>query len=49
MFAMSAKPINEVIQIIDECIQENKDVYDLGYLKEDVIYYVVITWVNGMV
>lgn len=38
MFAMSAKPINELTEIIDECIQENKDVYELGYLEEDVNY-----------
>ena len=29
---------NEIIDIINECIEENKDVYDLGYLSHDVIY-----------
>lgn len=29
----------EVIDIIDECIEENKDVYDLGYLSLDDIMY----------
>lgn len=26
------RPDEEVIEIIDECIEANKDVYDLGYL-----------------
>lgn len=29
----------EIIGIIDECIEENKDVYDLGYLSLDDIMY----------
>lgn len=29
----------EIIDIIDECIEENKDVYDLGYLLLDDIMY----------
>lgn len=29
----------EIIDIIDECIEENKDVYDLGYLELDDIMY----------
>lgn len=29
----------EIIDIIDECIEENKDVYDLGYLSLDDIMY----------
>lgn len=29
----------EVIDIIDECIEGNKDVYDLGYLSLDEIMY----------
>lgn len=29
----------EVIDIIDECIEENKDVYDLGYLSLDDMMY----------
>ena len=35
MFSMSGKPQKEVIQIINRCIEENKDVYDLGYLSLD--------------
>lgn len=29
----------EIIDIIDECIEENKNVYDLGYLSLDDIMY----------
>lgn len=29
----------EIIDIIDECIEENKDVYDLGYLSLDDMMY----------
>lgn len=29
----------EIIDIINECIEENKDVYDLGYLSLDDIMY----------
>lgn len=29
----------EIIDIIDECIEESKDVYDLGYLSLDDIMY----------
>ena len=29
----------EIIDIIDECIEENKDAYDLGYLSLDDIMY----------
>lgn len=25
----------EIIAIIDECLQKNKDVYDLGYVEDD--------------
>jgi len=28
----------EIIEIIDRCISEKKDVYDLGYLSLDAIY-----------
>ena len=28
----------ETIKIINDCIEKNKDVYDLGYLSLDVIY-----------
>jgi len=30
---------DEIVDIIDECIEENKDVYDLGYLSLDDIMY----------
>ena len=33
------KNTEEIIDIIDECIEENKDVYDLGYLSLDDIMY----------
>ena len=29
----------EIIEVINECIEENKDVYDLGYLSLDDIMY----------
>lgn len=35
MFSMSGTPPKEVIKIINECIEKNKDVYDLGYLTLD--------------
>lgn len=28
----------KVIEIINKCISEKKDVYELGYLSEDAIY-----------
>lgn len=33
------RPDEEVIEIIDECIEANKDVYDLSYLQLDDIEY----------
>lgn len=33
------KEDEEIIDIIDECIEANKDVYDLGYLFLDDIMY----------
>lgn len=38
MSAMSGYEESEVIEIIDKCISEKKDVYDLGYLTEDGTY-----------
>lgn len=40
MFPMMGKEANEVVEIINDCIAENKDVYDMGYLSLDgnVIY-----------
>ncbi len=39
MAAMSGVGEDEVIKIIDKCIFEKKDVYDLGYLSSgDEIY-----------
>ena len=35
----SSREDEEIIDIIDECIEENKDVYDLGYLSLDDIMY----------
>lgn len=29
----------EIIDLIDECVEEKKDVYDLGYLELDDIQY----------
>lgn len=36
----SSREDGEIIDIIDECIEENKDVYDLGYLSldDDIMY-----------
>ena len=38
MASMSGVGEDEVIEIIDRCISEKKDVYDLGYLSGDEIY-----------
>lgn len=38
MAAMSGHEESEVIEIIDKCIAEKKDVYDLDYLSADGIY-----------
>lgn len=38
MAAMSGYEESEVIEIIDKCISEKKDVYDLGYLSVDGTY-----------
>lgn len=38
MAAMSGFEESEVIKIIDRCISEKKDVYDLGYLSADGTY-----------
>lgn len=35
MFSMRGTPLKEVVKIINECIEKNKDVYDLGYLTLD--------------
>ncbi len=39
-FAMTGKPPEEMIKIINECIEKKKDVYELGYLKldDDIMY-----------
>ena len=34
-----SKKDEEIIDIIDECIEANKDVYDIGYLSLDDIMY----------
>lgn len=40
MFSMMGTPPNEVVEIINKCISEKKDVYDMGYLSLDdnVVY-----------
>lgn len=38
MAAMSGVSEDEVVKIIDRCIGEKKDVYELGYLSGDGIY-----------
>ncbi len=38
MSSMITKPLNEVIKIINKCVSEKKDVYDMGYLSLDDIY-----------
>lgn len=38
MAAISGVVESEIIEIIDRCIAEKKDVYDLGYLSLDTIY-----------
>ncbi|MGF6375346.1 hypothetical protein M2140_000380 [Clostridiales Family XIII bacterium PM5-7] len=35
MFPMMGVPQNEVVEIINKCILEKKDIYDLGYLTLD--------------
>lgn len=34
------KPESEIIEMVETCIRENKDVYEMGYLESDdgVIY-----------
>ena len=36
--SMITKPSDEVVKIINECVSEKKDVYDMGYLSLDDIY-----------
>lgn len=35
-----SRPEKEVIEIVESCINNNKDVYEMGYLKldDDIIY-----------
>ncbi|BBK61859.1 hypothetical protein A9CBEGH2_07990 [Amedibacterium intestinale] len=35
-----SRPEKEVIEIVENCIKNNKDVYEMGYLKldDDIIY-----------
>lgn len=35
MFSMIGTPPKEVVQIINKCVREKKDVYDMGYLTLD--------------
>lgn len=38
MSSMITKPPDKVIEIINRCVSEKKDVYDMGYLSLDDIY-----------
>ena len=40
MFSFSGKKPEEVVKIINKCVSEKKDVYDMGYLSldEDNLY-----------
>lgn len=38
MSSMITKPPDEVIEIINRCVSEKKDVYDIGYLSLNDIY-----------
>ncbi len=39
MFPMMGKPPDEVIDIINKCVSEKKDVYDMGFLSlKDTVY-----------
>ena len=38
MFSMMTTEPSEVVEIINRCIAEKKDVYDLGYLSLNVTY-----------
>lgn len=35
-----SRPQKEVIEIVESCIKNNKDVYEMGYLKldDDIVY-----------
>lgn len=35
-----SRPEKEVIEIVEQCIKNNKDVYEMGYLKldDDIVY-----------
>lgn len=35
MYQMSGEPPEKIIEIIKDCIEQEKDVYTLGYLSED--------------
>jgi hypothetical protein len=35
MFTMMSKPPDEVIDIIEKCVSNRKNVYDMGYLSLD--------------
>lgn len=34
-FQLAGKTKEEICEIIDDCIKQSKDVYELGYLVED--------------
>ena len=35
-----SRPEKEIIELVETCIEENKDVYEMGYLKldNDIMY-----------
>ena len=35
MFPMMGTPPDEVVKMINKCVSEKKDVYDMGYLSLD--------------
>lgn len=38
MAAFSGVPPEEVVDIINKCVSEKKDVYDMGYLSLNAVY-----------
>ncbi len=38
MFTFMGTSESDVIEMINKCISENKDVYEMGYLSLDTVY-----------
>ena len=38
MFTFMCTSESDVIEMINKCISENKDVYEMGYLSLDTVY-----------